>query len=119
MITMILLSVFLNATAQICMKKGMLIVGEISGGIQAFVTMLPAMITNVYLWISALCYIISILLWLVVLSKVDVSYAYPFLSIGYILSVFAGYFLFHESVSLIRVIGIIVICIGVILISKS
>ena len=53
-ITLILLSVFLNSSAQISMKKGMMIVGEITGGVQGFVAVLPSMITNIYLWISAL-----------------------------------------------------------------
>ena len=119
MIVMILLSVLLNATAQLCMKQGMLIVGEITGGIQGFLSVFPAMITNFYLWVSAFCYIISVLLWLVVLSKTDVSYAYPFLSIGYVVSVFAGYFVFHENITTVRVMGMIVICIGVVLISRS
>ena len=85
-ITLILLSVFLNSSAQLSMKKGMMIVGEITGGVQGFASALPNMITNIYLCISAVCYMMSIVLWLVVLSKTDVSYAYPFLSIGYVLS---------------------------------
>ncbi len=118
-IMIILLSVLLNCSAQLCMKKGMMVIGEITGGMQGFIAVLPVMMTNFYLWISAICYVVSILLWLVVLSKVDVSYAYPFLSIGYVLSAVVGYFAFHESVTFIRVIGIIVICVGVILISRS
>lgn len=101
------------------MKKGMMGVGEITGGIQGIVSALPSMVTNGYLWFSALCYVLSIGLWLVVLSKVDVSYAYPFLSIGYVLSAVVGYFVFEESVTPVRVVGIVVICAGVILISRS
>ena len=118
-VLIILVSVLLNCAAQLCMKKGMMDVGEISGGIQGMLIAFPSMISNLFLWISAVCYIVSILLWLIVLSKVDVSYAYPFLSIGYILSAVVGYLAFHESVAPIRVAGIVVICIGVILISRS
>lgn len=118
-IGIILLSVLLNCAAQICMKSGMLAVGEINGGLQGFLAAIPQMVTNVALWGSAACYILSIALWLVVLSKVDVSYAYPFLSIGYVLSAIAGYFLFSEHITPIRIAGIVVICIGVILISRS
>lgn len=118
-IGVIITSVLLNCMAQLCMKKGMMMVGEIIGGLHGFATMIPRMATNIYLWISAGCYLISIVLWLVVLSKVDVSYAYPFLSIGYILSAVVGYFVFHEAVTPIRISGIIVICIGVVLISRS
>lgn len=115
----ILLSVLLNCAAQLCMKKGMMLVGEVTGGLQGLIALFPAMIVNGYLWISAGCYIVSIALWLVVLSKVDVSYAYPFLSIGYVLSALVGYFAFHEAVTPIRILGILVICAGVILISRS
>lgn len=115
----ILLSVLLNCAAQLCMKKGMMSVGEITGGMQGFLSMLPSMAANIYLWLSAGCYVISIALWLVVLSKVDVSYAYPFLSIGYVLSAVVGYFAFGEAVTPVRIIGIVVICAGVILISRS
>lgn len=115
----ILTSVLLNCGAQLCMKKGMMAVGEISGGFSGMITAFPHMINNGFLWISALFYVVSIAMWLVVLSKVDVSYAYPFLSIGYILSAIVGYFAFGEAVTPMRIVGIIVICVGVILISRS
>lgn len=74
----ILSSVLLNCAAQLCMKKGMMTVGEVTDGLRGFIELLPVMLVNGYLWISAGCYVVSIALWLVVLSKVDVSYAYPF-----------------------------------------
>ncbi len=118
-IALILVSVLLNCAAQLCMKNGMIAVGEITGGLAGALTELPSMVTNISLWISAFCYIVSIGLWLVVLSKVDVSFAYPFLSIGYVISAVVGYFAFHEAVTPVRIAGIAVICIGVILISRS
>ncbi len=118
-ILLILVSVCLNCAAQLSMKKGMMLVGEITGGMHGAISALPAMITNGWLWLSAFCYIVSIGLWLVVLSKVDVSYAYPFLSIGYVLSAVVGYFAFGEAVTGVRVAGILVICLGVVLISRS
>ena len=116
---LIIVSVVLNCAAQLCMKRGMMGIGEITGGIQGFLLALPNMIANAYLWLSLVCYGISIVMWMVVLSKADVSYAYPFLSIGYILSAVVGYYAFGENVTLTRIAGIIVICIGVVLISRS
>lgn len=83
------------------------------------VSHLGTMIANIWLWGAMLCYAVSILLWMSVLSKVEVSYAYPFLSVGYVLSAVAGYLLFSENITPIRVVGIVVICVGVILISRS
>ena len=66
-----------------------------------------------------ICYALSILLWMAVLSKVEVSFAYPFLSIGYVVAAVVGYYFFGESLSVIRIVGIVIICIGVYLISRS
>jgi drug/metabolite transporter (DMT)-like permease len=57
--------------------------------------------------------------WLLVLSRVEVSYAYPLLSIVYIVTAFAGWLFFHESIGATRWAGIVVICIGVWLITRS
>lgn len=116
-ILLILLSVLLNCAAQLLIRKGMLIEGEV--GIQSMLSHVGSMLTNLWLWGAMFCYAVSILLWMSVLSKVEVSYAYPFLSVGYVLSAIAGYAFFNENISPIRIVGIVVICIGVILISRS
>ena len=116
-IVLILLSVLLNCAAQLLIRKGMLVEGEV--GMQNMLSHVGSMITNLWLWGAMLCYALSILLWMSVLSKVEVSYAYPFLSVGYVVSAVAGYALFNENLSPVRIAGIIVICIGVILISRS
>jgi multidrug transporter EmrE-like cation transporter len=95
----------------------MLIVGIID--YSNLVRSICIMLTNLYLWLAMLCYGVSIFLWMAVLAKVEVSYAYPFLSIGYVVVLIAGYYFFNESLSFIRIIGVIVICVGVYLISKS
>ena len=116
-IILILLSVLLNCAAQLLIRKGMLVEGEV--GMQNMLSHVGSMITNLWLWAAMLCYALSILLWMSVLSKVEVSYAYPFLSVGYVVSAVAGYALFNENLSPVRIAGIIVICVGVILISRS
>ena len=117
-IILILISVLLNCAAQIFMRKGMLVNGEVEG-MGNLLAAIPHMLTNIYLWGAMVCYAVSIVVWMVVLSKVEVSYAYPFLSIGYVLSAVVGYFWFAESITPVRIWGIIVICVGVILISRS
>lgn len=116
-ILLILTSVLLNCAAQLCIRKGMLIIGEVE--MSSIVRSLGVMITNLWLWGAMISYAVSILLWIVVLSKVEVSFAYPFLSIGYVVAALVGYYFFGESLSLIRVAGIIIICVGVYLISRS
>ena len=57
--------------------------------------------------------------WLAVISRVDLSYAYPMLSLGYVIVVLASWLILHESVSWLRIIGVLIICLGVIVVSRS
>jgi multidrug transporter EmrE-like cation transporter len=118
-ILLILVSVSLNAAAQILMRTGMLKAGEIGAGVAALLKALPGMAGNVFLWLSLVCYGVSIIGWMVVLSRVEVSFAYPFLSTGYIITAVSGYFFLGESVTPARIAGIAIICIGVFLIARS
>jgi len=117
-ILLILTSVSLNACAQILMRKGMLCVGEVSSGYSLF-KVLPQMITNIFLWLSLICYGISIVTWMIVLSRVEVSFAYAFSSLGYVLVTVMGVVILKEYVSVFRIAGILVVCIGVILVAKG
>lgn len=116
-ICIIIASVILNCVAQLFMRKGMLCVGEV--GLSNILSNLWPMVTNLWLWGALLSYAVSIVLWMIVLSRVQVSYAYPFLSIGYIFAAIAGYYFFNENLDFYRISGIIVICVGVYLISRS
>ena len=118
-IFLIVVSVLLNAGAQIFLKKGMLLIGNIQVSVSSMLAMLPKLAMNIYIWGGFACYAVSILLWLVVLSKVEVSYAYPFLSIGYIVTAFIGYYFLGESMSLYKAGGIAVICAGIVLMYHS
>lgn len=116
-ILLILLSVLLNCAAQLFIRKGMLVNGELTSG--NIVTSLLPMVTNIWLWAAMICYAVSIFLWMAVLSKVEVSFAYPFLSIGYVVAAIVGFYFFGEHLSMTRILGISVICVGVFLISRS
>ena len=115
----ILIGVFLNACAQLFIKKGMLLIGAIVPSLAGIMGMIPKVVTNLYVLSGLACYVLSVLVWMVVLSKVEVSLAYPFLSIGYIVTAFVGYFFLGESINIYKISGIIVICLGICLLYKS
>lgn len=116
-ILIIIFSVLLNCFAQVFMKNGMKSFADIS--LTSMFTSIPSLLLNYWLWLAMFCYGISFLLWMYVLSKCDVSYAYPFLSIGYVVVAILGYYWFNEDLTVYRICGIAVICIGVVLISRS
>jgi len=117
-ILLILISVVLNAVAQILMRKGMLCVGEVSSG-HSLLKILPQMITTIYLWLSLICYGMSILIWMIVLSRVEVSFAYAFSSLGYVLVTVIGVVFLKENISVFRIVGILVVCTGIILVARG
>lgn len=116
-IFLIISSIVLNSIAQLFMRKGMLIIGDVKLS-TLFQSIVP-MVTNVFLWLALLCYGISLCLWMIVLSKVEASYAVPFQSLGFVIVAVAGYYLFHENLNLERIAGILIVCVGVYLIAKS
>ena len=116
-ILLILSSVFLNACAQLFIRKGMLMIGQVN--YTNFLSSLLPMITNLFLICAVVCYAISLVVWIIALSRVEVSFALPFHGLSFLITAIAGYFIFNENVSTIRIIGILIICIGVYLVSKS
>ncbi len=119
LISLILTSVLLNAGAQLFLKKGMTIPGPIALTFKDIGSISYEIRTNHYVIIAIFCYISSVGLWMVVLLRAEVSFAYPFLSIGYVVVAVAGYLFFHESMNMFRIIGIFLICTGIVFISKS
>jgi multidrug transporter EmrE-like cation transporter len=117
-ILLILTSVSLNASAQLLMRKGMLRIGEVSIA-YSLLKVLPQMITNIFLWLSLCCYGISIITWMIVLSRVEVSYAYAFSSLGFILVTIMGVIFLREQISTLKMLGICIICLGVIILARS
>lgn len=114
-IPIILFSVALNSFAQIFIKKGMMSLGPLSLSADFILKGL----VNFHLWMGMFCYGISVLSWMVVLSKVNVSVAYPFLSLGFILSAVIAYYAFGEPLTLYKIIGIALICAGLVFLTIS
>ncbi|WP_100113840.1 EamA family transporter [Snodgrassella alvi] len=112
-------SVTLNAFAQIALRKTMQTIGSMPQSILDYFYFGYQLLLNVWFLTGMSLYAVSIGLWMAVLGKVEVSLAYPLLSIGYIITAFIGYFFLHENVNLIRVAGLVTICIGIIIISRS
>lgn len=116
---LILSSVSLNALAQIFLRKGMLSLGSVGPDAAQILRLVPRLALNAYILGGMLSYALSIGLWLAVLSRVEVSLAYPFLSIGYLITAAAGLLFLGEAVTPVRLAGIACICLGVALISRS
>lgn len=116
---LILLGVLLNAFAQIALKQGMRTVGHFAFSLDNILPVGTRVFMNPYVLAGLFSYVVSVLVWLMALSRVEVSYAYPLLSVGYIVAAFAGQIFFHEALTPVRWAGILVICLGVFLVTRS
>jgi multidrug transporter EmrE-like cation transporter len=114
----IISSVLLNAFAQILLKAGMKQFGIIELKNNIIHTSVSIAL-NPYIITGFISYGVSIILWLWVLSKVDVSLAYPFQALGYIVVTILAWLIFQEDITLTRIIALIFISIGLIILAFS
>lgn len=115
----ILISVLLSATGQILLKNGMNKIGTITLSANDLPNILLRMATNPFVIIGIGVYVAGTVFWLSALSRVDLSYAYPFASLSYIVMLIASWQLFSESITPMRLAGTFVVIMGVFLISRS
>jgi len=118
---LLIAGVLLNAGAQLLIKAGTNSMGAPIGELVADSGIGPVLlkvITNWWILGGLASYVVSVGLWIIVLSQVPVSMAYPMLSIGYVVNAFAALVLFHELLSVHQWIGIGIIVAGVILVAN-
>jgi drug/metabolite transporter (DMT)-like permease len=117
----VLSGVLLNAVAQLLLKAGAASAGQISLAAPAHALWRTAtgLAQHPGILGGLACYVVSVVVWIVALSRVDVSIAYPMLSIGYVVNAVLAWWLFGEDVDAQRWLGIGVIVIGVVLVARS
>jgi multidrug transporter EmrE-like cation transporter len=115
---LILTGVLLNAVAQLALKASV----RDHGAIELGGNVLPVAVRlagEPALWLGLVCYGVSVIVWILALSRVEVSIAYPMLSIGYIVNAFAAWALFGEALTPMRLLGIGIIVLGVFVLARS
>lgn len=115
----LLLGVLLNAGAQLLLKAGVQRIEDFDLSFNNLFHLGLQISMNPYIVAGIAAYVISVGVWLIVLSRVDVSIAYPMVSLGYVVNAIAAYYLFSEAVTVMRVSGIFVILLGVFMVARS
>lgn len=118
-LSLLLVTVGLNVIGQYLMKRGMSDMGAITGTIGEMAQHLARAFLNPWVIGGLGAYGFSTFCWLILLSRVDLSYAYPALSLGYVLITIVGFFVLGEAVSPMRWAAVLIICVGVFLVSQS
>ena len=117
--SLILAGVLLNAAAQLLLKAGTNAVGPFEFAAANAVPVGLKLAFEPHILGGIGCYVASVVVWILALSRVEVSIAYPMLSIGYVVNAVAAHYLFGEAVSPLRLAGIGVIILGVFIVARS
>ncbi len=109
----------LNAVAQLLLKAGTNAVGAIHLTAENWFATGVKLATQVPIIGGLSCYVLSVVVWIIGLSRVDVTIAYPLLSLGYIINAIGAWYFLGEIMSMQRIAAITVIIIGVALLARS
>jgi multidrug transporter EmrE-like cation transporter len=112
---LIIISIILSSLGQLAMKNGANQIFISGGAARLFIQF----VSNISIVVGLLLYGISTIVWIVALSRTQLSIAYPMVSLSYIIVVIASYFIFSEPLNLQKILGLVFIMIGVVFIAKS
>lgn len=117
--SLLMAGVLLNAAAQLLLKAGTNRVGEFAFALDNLWPVGSRLASSPHILGGLACYVVSVVVWILALSRVPVSVAYPLLSVGYIVNAIAAWLLFGESLGAQKLVGIGFIVVGVWLVARS
>ena len=117
--SLVVTGVLLNAVAQLALKASVRDTGAIELNAAAALPAALRLSAEPWLWFGLVCYAVSLVVWILALSRVDVSVAYPMLSLGYIVNAIAAWAWLGEDMNLAKVAGIGIIILGVFVLARA
>lgn len=118
-IPLILFTVLTNFGSQVMLKHGMTSIDQFELTPEGILKSSLDILLNVYVVGGLLIMVVSMASHLIVLSRVEISYAYPFLGLSFVLTALWGYFVLSEDMNTYRILGVLLICSGVALVARS
>ncbi len=116
---LVIIGVLLNAAAQLALKASVRETGSIALSASAALPTAIHLAGQPWLWLGLGCYAISVVIWVLALSRVDVSIAYPMLSLGYVVNALAAWAWLGEDMNPTRLVGIGIILVGVFVLARA
>ncbi|MDD2774712.1 MAG: EamA family transporter [Gallionella sp.] len=116
---LIVTGVMLNVAAQLLIKSGTNAIGYFEYTRENILPIGWKLATEPHIIGALTCYVVGVVVWILALSRVQVSIAYPLLSLGYIVNAVAANYLFEEAITPSKLIGMGIIIVGVVVISRA
>lgn len=117
-VAVLLFAVLLGAIGQILLKSGLNVLSQ-SGSKPPPLAVISSVFTNLRVFGGFFCYGVSSLFYLMALSRLDLSYAYPMIALGYVIVTFLSWQFLHEQVPAMRVLGLAIIILGVVVLALT
>lgn len=112
---LILLSVVLAGSGQLIFKAALNEIGELTIGFDTLISLATSPLLILGLGVFG----VSAVFWLIALMKAELSFAYPFLSLSYVIVLMGGVVLFDETITVLRVAGFALIVTGLFVVARS
>ena len=116
---LVFISVASMSAAQLLLKKGLLSIGQWPQNFSEIIKFFLKVFSNPYVISAVMMTLLTVLAWILALSKAELSNAYPFMALSYVLVAVFSLLFFKEDITVLRWFGILVICLGVFLVSRS
>ena len=116
---LIVCSILMATGGQLCLKQAMLNIGYVELKLELLPEVITKVISSPFVYLGAGLYGLAGILWLVVLSRFELSRVQPLTAVVYIFILFFSWFLFKENISWIRISGVMAIALGLFLVSRS
>ncbi|UCD84062.1 MAG: EamA family transporter [Deltaproteobacteria bacterium] len=117
---LIFLAIIISLGGQLSLKTGMNRIGRIDTiDLSSILLLIGKVALSPIILLGLGLYVVGFVVWLIVLSRVDLSFAYPMISLNYVLVILFSWLVLGEQIALTRLVGALVICTGVIILSRS
>jgi len=116
---LVFISVAAMSAAQLLLKKGLFSVGPYPQNFSELMPFFLKAYSNGYVISAVFLTILTALVWILAVSRTQLSFVYPFMALSYVLVALFSLLIFKEDVTIFRWLGIVVICFGVFLVSRS
>ena len=117
--SLIVTGVLFNVAAQLLIKSGTNAVGYFEFSRENILPIGWKLATEPHIIGAMACYAFGVVIWVLALSRVQVSIAYPLLSLGYVVNAVAAWYLFNEAFNPAKIVGMGIIILGVVIISRA
>lgn len=112
-------TILFTVYSQLIMRWQVQLVGSLPDGISGKIFYIAQLLINPWVLSGVVATFLAGISWMLTMTKFDISYAYPFISLNYLIILASGFFLFDEPMSLHKLIGTILVIVGLTVIAKG